>query len=83
MNIKIYSVGRCPICGQGDVLIVKEEKSGNLSLMCDDCESQWENPTILFSTCEPLTDEKNDLTTAVDDGEIKAVGWEKYVKNYL
>jgi|LakMenEpi03Aug12_release.lakeMendotaPanAssembly.Ray.scaffolds.fasta_scaffold1051710_1 hypothetical protein len=83
MNIKMYSVSRCPICGQGDVLIVKEKKTGHLLLMCDDCESQWENPEILFSTGEPLMNEKNDLTAAVEDSEVKAVDWEKYVKSYL
>jgi hypothetical protein len=83
MNTKIYSVGRCPICGQGDVIIVKEKSSNNLLLICDDCESQWKNPVILFSGGEPIEDERHGLEAKVSDEEVKFVGWEKYVKSYL
>lgn len=83
MNTKIHSVGRCPICGQGDVTIVKEKSSNDLLLICDDCESQWENPEILLSGGEPIKEEKHNLIDAVDDEEIKLAGWEKYVKSYL
>jgi hypothetical protein len=83
MNTKIHSVGRCPICGQGDVIIVKERLSNNLLLICHDCESQWENPEILLSGGEPMKEEKSNLEDAINNDEIKFAGWEKYVKGYI
>jgi hypothetical protein len=83
MNTSIHSIGRCPICGQGDVIVVKERSSDDLLLICDDCESQWENPEILFSGGEPMQEEKSNLDDLVSDDEIKLAGWEKYVKSYL
>lgn len=83
MNTKIYPVGRCPICGQGDVIIVKEKLSNGLLLICDDCESQWASPEVLLSGGEPIENEKHDLDDNVSDEETNLAGWEKYVKNYL
>lgn len=83
MNTKILSVGRCPICGQGDVIVVKERSSNDLLLICDDCESQWINPEALFSGSDPIKDERHDLDDNVSDKEINEVGWGKYVKSYL
>jgi len=83
MNTKIHCVGRCPICGQGDVIVVKERLSNNLLLICYDCESQWENPEILLSGGEPIIDEKTNLDDKISDDEIKHAGWVKYIKAYL
>ena len=83
METKIHFVGRCPICGQGDVIIVKEKSSNSLSLICDDCESQWEDPETLLSGGNPLQVEKNNLDDAITEDEIKLAGWGRYKKSYL
>ena len=83
MNIKIHSVGRCPLCGQGEVIIVKENLTNDLLLICDDCESQWENPMVLISGGDPIDQEYSNLDEKISDEEIKRAGWDKYIKRYI
>ncbi len=40
----IAVVGFCPICGQGRQFIARELSSGELFVMCEDCESEWDDP---------------------------------------
>lgn len=43
--MKIFaSIGTCRICGQGRLLIARENASGKLYVLCEDCESEWQSP---------------------------------------
>nr|WP_198985022.1 hypothetical protein [Herbaspirillum sp. ASV7] len=34
----------CPVCDQGRLYIMKSQHSGKLFLLCEECESAWQNP---------------------------------------
>ena len=34
----------CPVCGQGRVLVASEEDGHSLFVICEDCESEWNEP---------------------------------------
>jgi hypothetical protein len=62
-------------------LVVQEKKSRKLYLMCDDCESQWDNPESFLTGKGVLADEKNNLESDIDYEEIILAGWGRYIKD--
>lgn len=37
----------CPICGQGRLLVaIDDSTDGNLFVLCEDCESEWDSPDV-------------------------------------
>jgi hypothetical protein len=42
----VAMIGICPVCGQGRLLIAREKRTGIDYIACEDCESEWENPTV-------------------------------------
>lgn len=40
----MYNVGKCQICKQGLLEVVKDEKLAKIYICCDECEAEWENP---------------------------------------
>ena len=69
-----HSFGECPICGQGLLIAVKNPETGQLLVMCDDCESQWRSPDEAQSFENALSTEIRGVEDATVD-EIKAAGW--------
>lgn len=37
-------IGNCPICHQGRQIIAKENSTSKMYVVCEECESEWENP---------------------------------------
>jgi transcription elongation factor Elf1 len=72
--MEMHSFGTCPICGQGQVVAVKNPATQQLLVMCDDCESQWRTPDAARSYENALTDEVRDVEPATTE-EIKLAGW--------
>jgi transposase-like protein len=35
----------CPVCGQGRVLVASEADGHSLFAICEDCESEWNEPS--------------------------------------
>ncbi len=69
-----YTFGECPICRQGKLLAVKRVSTGQLFIMCDDCESQWQSPDDARSFENAFSEEVRDIQKTSFD-EIKAAGW--------
>jgi hypothetical protein len=69
-----YSFGECPICRQGRLLAVKSPATGQLLLMCDDCESQWNSPDDAKSFESAITSEAAAVVSATMQ-EVEAAGW--------
>lgn len=69
-----YSFGECPICGQGLLVAVRNYSTGQLLLMCDDCESQWHSPADAKSFKNAISDEIQTIQNASLD-ELVEAGW--------
>ena len=78
--MKQYNIEECPICRHGALLIVKAVDNNRLLVICDDCESQWEDPEKAIAGEEPITEEVCGVKDATLE-EIEARGWKKFVKN--
>jgi hypothetical protein len=61
------------------MLIVKHPSTGNLLVMCDDCEAMWPSPehALNNTNCIP----HNGANKVVDPtyAEVKAAGWDKFL----
>jgi formate dehydrogenase maturation protein FdhE len=64
----------CPVCGQGVLLAMKRHPEGQLLLMCDDCESQWNSPTEASAYGNALVIEVRNLVPASEE-DLMAAGW--------
>jgi len=40
-------VGLCPICSQGRQIISRENATGKLFILCQECDAEWQSPDDL------------------------------------
>lgn len=79
-----YYVKVCGDCGQGQLVITKNPKTGEIFVMCDECMSEWKNPEVR-QTENRLQSERNwkEIKNATLE-EIQTLGWDKYIQgNYM
>lgn len=76
---KEFHVGQCLVCRQGMLEIVKEKKSGNIFVVCDECEAEWENPKDALKKVNG-TRGKYGAITGVTLNEIQILRWDKYIR---
>jgi hypothetical protein len=43
------AIGTCPLCGQGRLLIARDNRSQKLYVLCEECESEWQSPELATS----------------------------------
>ena len=41
------SVGLCPLCGQGNLVIAVEGSSGANYILCEECYAEWPSPDAI------------------------------------
>lgn len=72
--------GTCHICGQGQLLAVKNPETQQLLVMCDDCGAQWRSPEEAqsYKNAIRIRDEVRCVEMATFEG-VKAVGWIRYI----
>lgn len=73
-------VDDCPVCGQGQILVVKNASSGDFFVMCDDCESEWDSPQAILEGKNAWERNNFPVINATYE-EIKNIGWDKYFRN--
>lgn len=78
MMKKSFYIGSCPVCGQGMLELVKENKSGSLFVLCDECEGEWESPENALSACKGSRG-KYGAVSKVTLQEIQAIHWDRYL----
>lgn len=72
--MKTYVFGECAICGQGHLLAFRSGDTGDLLVMCDDCESQWRNPAEARSFENAIPDVAGKVTLASTQ-DAEEAGW--------
>jgi hypothetical protein len=73
-----FFIGECPVCRQGQLIIVKDLNTDRLLVVCDDCGSQWDSPELASSY---ETVRKDEVSKVVEPtlAEIRIAGWEKFL----
>ena len=73
------SIGEgCPVCGQGRLLITVSTNWDELFVMCEDCESEWEDPASAIAAKQPTRNKFGFLKFASID-DLVGHPWSQYV----
>ncbi|MCK7544073.1 hypothetical protein MLC59_07815 [Marinobacter bryozoorum] len=78
--MSLISIGECPVCRQGELIVVKDPAREMLLVICDDCESQWDSPENAVKGGPPLMDEAESLQDA-SYGDLENAGWSDLVEH--
>ena len=78
MKRKFY-IGQCLNCYQGLLEIVKEKSSGQIIVVCDECEAEWGNPDDALKMVNGSRDKFGEITEATLK-EVQYLQWDKYLK---
>ena len=74
--MKTYAVvGTCPVCSQGRLIIARENASGALYVLCEECESEWPSP----ATCADINAATRDVfgaSTLLERDALVGHEWE-------
>jgi hypothetical protein len=73
-----FKVAWCPYCDQGWVEIVKNTLSGDLLILCAECDTIWRNPEDI-PLDKPAIDYLVGRVEAPSFEAIKAIGWDKNI----
>ena len=73
------SIGEeCPVCGQGRLLVAVSTILGELFVMCEDCESEWESP-VTAKASKPPTRDKFGFLKFADIDDLTEHPWLQHV----
>ncbi len=69
----------CPVCEQGRLFVTKLLGTGELFVLCEECESAWKAPEQI----DPEThyDFRGEPTAKATRDDIEAAGWFRYQLN--
>ena len=71
-------VGWCRFCNQGWLEILKEIATGRLSIVCSECDAEYDTPEDMISG-RYSSPYKGGRRADPDIEEIKAIGWDSYI----
>ena len=72
------SVGLCPICGQGRLIIARDDVSGALYVLCEECESEWASPEESHHI-EKASQDTHGASTMLEREELRDHPWMKFL----
>jgi predicted AAA+ superfamily ATPase len=73
-----FHIAWCPFCNQGWVDIVQDAISNELFVLCDECDTKWNNPIDVQQNKPVLYDAEDKVKIPVLD-EIQKSGWDKWL----
>jgi formate dehydrogenase maturation protein FdhE len=77
--MKNYAViGNCPLCGQGRLIIAKDDTTGALYVLCEECESEWESPGQSRSV-DTATRDLHGRSTFLEREALDAHPWKEFL----
>ncbi len=71
-------VGQCPVCGQGRQVIARENDTGKMYVVCEECESEWQNPEDAQAK-KPASRDLFGRSTYLTREEIASHPWEEFL----
>ncbi len=69
----------CPVCEEGRLFVTKIEDSGDLFLLCEECESAWSRPEEIDPDVN--FDFKGLKVQRAGHTDIEGAGWSHYPLN--
>ncbi len=72
------AIGTCPICGQGRRIVAKDNASGDLYVLCEECESEWVSPEQSQSI-DTATRDVHGRSTLLERDELLEHPWKEFL----
>lgn len=76
-NFYDFKVAWCKICDQGWVTIVKDIVTNQYSVMCEECETEWDHPLHAQLEINSKASEHQVMTPSAE--EIQQIEWAEYI----
>lgn len=74
---QVYNI--CPLCNQGELIVVQDLTVKDYLIMCDDCFRTWSDPDSCNDTRNCLPDRDSRVRDATPE-EIRELGWLRFLK---
>jgi hypothetical protein len=72
------AIGNCPICSQGRRIIAKDDATGDLYVLCEECESEWASPEE-SRQIETATRGMHKASTFLERADLSGHAWEVFL----
>lgn len=72
------AIGTCAVCSQGRLIVARDDESGVLYVLCEECETEWTTPEE-SRTFDAGTQGSHGRSTLLDRGDLDGHPWEKYL----
>jgi hypothetical protein len=78
--LKNYAtVGTCPICGQGRLIVARDDSSRELYVLCEECEAEWSSPEVSQSI-DAATRDIHGQSTLLECEELLGHPWSAFLR---
>lgn len=72
------AIGACLLCGQGRLIVAKDYNSGELYILCEECESEWESPEKA-NNIEFATRDVHGRSTLLEREDLEGHEWQRFL----
>jgi hypothetical protein len=72
------AIGICPVCSQGRRIIARDDATGTLYVVCEECESEWETPAESRSV-DAATQGVHGRSTFLDRADLVDHPWKQFL----
>lgn len=72
------AIGTCPLCGQGRLLIARDDSDRSLYVLCEECESEWATPEE-SGRIESASRDVHGKSTLLDREDLAGHPWSKFL----
>ena len=72
------AIGTCPVCGQGRLIIARDDASADLYVLCEECESEWSSPEQSASI-DAATRDVHGRSTLLDREDLIDHPWAQFL----
>lgn len=73
------AIGECPICSQGRLIIAREDATGVLYVLCEECESEWSTPQPTPRIGEAAAWNSHGPSTFLEREELEGHPWHQFL----
>ncbi len=71
-------VGTCSLCSQGRLIVARDDASGDLYVLCEECESEWSHPAQ-SAAIESATRDLHGPSTLLQRQELENHPWREFL----
>lgn len=78
----MFNIGKCRVCNQGLLEIVKDVEKNKIYICCDECEAEWDDPRDALVN-ENGTRGKFGKIVYPNQDEINKMNWDVMINEHF